>query len=148
MTNLEIPDTFVVGAGVVGLCVGTHLARRGVRVALLDELPPASGASYGNSGFLVADTAMPVALPGMYRNVPSWLADPEGPLRVRPAYLPSAAPFLVNWLKASRKSQVRASSDAMRKLHNPTFDEWKSLVGPQVYDALIRRTGQVYLWEG
>lgn len=148
MTNLEIPDTFVVGAGVVGLCVGTHLARRGVRVTLLDELPPASGASYGNSGFLVADTAMPIALPGMYRQVPSWLADPEGPLRVRPAYLPSAAPFLVNWLKASRKSQVRASSDAMRNLHNPTFEEWKSLVGPQVYDSLIRRTGQVYMWEG
>lgn len=147
MSNPDLADTVVVGAGVVGLCIGTHLARRGVRVSIFDELPPASGASYGNSGFLVADTAMPMALPGMYRQVPAWLADPEGPLRVRPGYLPSAAPFLVNWLKSSRKSQVLASSDAMRKLHQPTFEEWKSLVGPQVYDALIRRTGQVYLWE-
>ncbi|MDB5860777.1 MAG: dependent oxidoreductase [Ramlibacter sp.] len=146
--NPESPDTIVIGAGVVGLCVGTHLARRGVKVTLLDELPPASGASYGNSGFLVADTAMPVALPGMYRKVPSWLADPEGPLRVRPGYLPTAAPFLLQWLKASREKQVIASSDAMRNIHQPTFDEWKALVGPQVYDSLIRRTGQVYLWEG
>ncbi|MES3000297.1 MAG: FAD-binding oxidoreductase [Pseudomonadota bacterium] len=143
-----IQDTVVIGAGVVGLAVGTHLARRGIAVNVVDELPAASGASYGNSGFLVADTAMPVALPGMYRNVPSWLADPEGPLRVRPGYMPKAAPFLFSWLKASRRAQVLASSDAMRQIHHPTFDEWKTLVGPQVFDALIRRTGQVYLWEG
>ena len=148
MSNPEISDTVVVGAGVVGLCIGTHLARRGVQVSIIDELPPASGASYGNSGFLVADTAMPIALPGMYRQVPRWLSDPEGPLRVRPSYLPSAAPFLAKWLASSRRSQVLASSDAMRRLHNSTFDEWRFLVGPQVYDALIRRTGQAYLWEG
>lgn len=148
MTSSETEDALVVGAGVVGLAIATHLARRGVRVTILDELPPASGASYGNSGFLVADTAMPVALPGMYRKVPSWLLDPEGPLRVRPGYLPTALPFLLRWLHASRAAQVRLSSDAMRRLHEPTFDEWRALVGPKVYDALIRRTGQVYLWEG
>jgi len=148
MTSSETTDTIVVGAGVVGLAIGTNLARRGVLVTILDELPAASGASYGNSGFLVADTAMPVALPGMYRKVPSWLLDPEGPLRVRPSYLPTALPFLLRWLHSSRAAQVRLSSDAMRQLHAPTFDEWKALVGPQVYDALIRRTGQVYLWEG
>jgi D-amino-acid dehydrogenase len=145
---MQTTDTVVVGAGVVGLCVGTHLARRGVAVTLLDELPPASGASYGNSGFLVADTAMPMALPGMVKKVPGWLLDPEGPLRVRPGYLPRALPFLTRWVLASRRAQVHAGSDAMRHLHNPTFDEWKALVGPRVYDDLIRRSGQVYLWEG
>lgn len=141
-------DTIVIGAGVVGLSVGTNLARRGVEVTVLDELPPASGASFGNSGFLVADTAMPVALPGMYRKVPSWLIDPEGPLRVRPSYLPLASSFLFGWLRASRLAQVHVSSDAMRALHKNTFDEWRALVGAQVYDNLIRRTGQVYVWDG
>jgi D-amino-acid dehydrogenase len=146
--DIHSTDTVVIGAGVVGLCVGTLLARRGVAVTVLDELPAGSGASYGNSGFLVADTAMPVALPGMVKKVPRWLLDPEGPLRVRPAYLPQALPFLLRWLRASRLAQVRASSDAMRRLHAPTFDEWRALVGPQTYDALIRRHGQVYLWDG
>ncbi|RYD73406.1 MAG: FAD-dependent oxidoreductase, partial [Verrucomicrobiaceae bacterium] len=152
-TSLETPssgvwDTVVVGAGVVGLAIGTQLARRGVGVAVLDELPPASGASYGNSGFLVSHTAMPMALPGMYRKVPSWLMDPEGPLRIRPSYIAKALPFIRGWLWSSRKSQVLASSDAMKRIHRPTFEEWKELVGPKIYDSLIRRNGQVYLWEG
>ena len=144
----SIIDTIVVGAGVVGLAIGTNLARKGVDVMVLDELPPASGASYGNSGFLVADTAMPVALPGMYKKVPSWLTDPAGPLRVRPSYLMRAAPFLFGWLRASNRKQVDASSRAMRCIHQPTFDEWKALVGAAVYDELIRRTGQIYVWDG
>ncbi|MDR3400752.1 MAG: FAD-binding oxidoreductase [Pandoraea sp.] len=141
-------DTIVVGAGVVGLSVATHLARSGVKVQVVDELPPASGASYGNSGFLVADTAMPVALPGMYKKVPSWLCDKDGPLRVRPGYLPRVTPFLLRWLHASRLPRVNASSDAMRRLHHPTFDEWRRLVGDATYAELIRKTGQMYLWEG
>lgn len=141
-------DTIVVGAGIVGLSVATHLARRGVEVTILDELPPASGASYGNAGFLVADTAMPTALPGMYKKVPYWLTDPEGPLKVDWRYLPRATPFLTGWLRASSIRRVRASSNAMRRLNNPTFEEWRALVGSQTFDALIRQTGQVYLWDG
>ncbi len=141
-------QTIVIGAGAVGLSVALNVARRGDQVLIVDELPPANGASYGNAGFLVADTAMPIALPGMYKKVPSWLLDPEGPLRVRHSYLLKAMPFLFGWLRASNRQQVNASSEAMRKIHNGTFDEWRALVGESTYNALIRRTGQVYIWEG
>ncbi|WP_321791793.1 FAD-binding oxidoreductase [Caballeronia sp. J97] len=141
-------DTILVGAGVAGLSAGVNLARKGVQVAVIDELPPASGASYGNSGFLVADTAMPIALPGMYKKVPSWLLDPDGPLRVRPSYAAKAFPFLARWLWASRMQQVHKSNEAMRRIQNPVFQDWKALVAPQVYSSLIRETGQIYLWDG
>ncbi|BBQ00268.1 amino acid dehydrogenase [Burkholderia sp. SFA1] len=141
-------NTIVIGAGVVGLSVGLNLVRRGVAVTIIDELPAGSGASYGNSGFLVADTAMPVALPGMIRKVPSWLLDPEGPLRVRPGYALKAVPFVAAWLRASAIRQVHLSNDAMRRIHNQTFDDWKRLVGAQTYADLIHATGQIYLWDG
>ncbi len=96
----------VVGAGIVGLCSALSLQRAGAAVTILDPLPPGMGASFGNAGFLSADQNVPLALPGMWRQVPGWLLDPLGPLVVRPSYLPTAAPWLARWLLASRMKSV------------------------------------------
>jgi glycine/D-amino acid oxidase-like deaminating enzyme len=138
----------VVGAGVVGLSAALNLLRRNYGVDVIDELPPGEGASFGNSGFLVADTAMPTALPGVIWKVPRWLADPVGPFALKASYAPVATPWLVRFLRSSRRAQVYRSSDALRLLHNKTFEHWHALVGAEVYDRLIRRKGQVYLWDG
>ena len=61
---------------------------KGVGEFLIDPLPPAGGASFGNAGLLSPDTAVPIALPGMLRKVPGWLLDPLGPLSVKPSYFP------------------------------------------------------------
>ena len=42
----------VVGAGVAGLSTALYLQRAGVAVAVIDPLPPAGGASFGNAGLL------------------------------------------------------------------------------------------------
>ena len=104
-----------------------------------------SVASFGNSGFLVADTALPAALPGVAGKVPGWLADPVGPFAVKPGY---AAPWLARFLFASRKAQIFRGSDALRPLHCSTFKHWQDLVGPETFGHLIRRNGQIYVWDG
>ena len=86
------PTTTVLGAGVAGLSTALYLQRSGHPVTVIDPLPPAGGTSYGNSGLISSDTAVPIALPGMLRKVPRWLASPEGPLIVRPSYLPRRCP--------------------------------------------------------
>ncbi len=78
-------DTIIIGAGVVGLATALYLQQAGQTVAVIDPLGPAGGASFGNAGMLSPDTAVPIALPGMLRQVPRWLADPLGPLVVRPS---------------------------------------------------------------
>ena len=140
-------SVIVIGAGVVGLSVAVHLQRRGFDVLVLDELPAGEGASYGNSGFLVADTAMPISLPGMLRKVPGWLMDPFGPIALKVGYLPKVAPWLLKFIAAGKLSQVHASSTALRELHRRTFDAWQDLVGPNVMQDLVRRDGQVYVWD-
>jgi D-amino-acid dehydrogenase len=87
--------TIVIGAGVVGLSAALYLQRAGQRVIVIDALPPASAASYGNSGLISCDTAAPIALPGMLGKVPGWLFDRLGPLVIRPSYLPKVLPWLV-----------------------------------------------------
>ena len=76
----------VIGAGVVGLSTALYLQRTGMKVAVVDPLGPAGGASFGNAGMISPDTATPIALPGMLRKIPGWLRDPLGPLAVRPGY--------------------------------------------------------------
>jgi D-amino-acid dehydrogenase len=141
-------SVLVIGAGVAGMCTALYLVRAGFSVTVLDPLGPAGGTSFGNAGLLSANTVVPIALPGMLRKVPGWLADPQGPVTVRAAYLPRAAGWLWRWVQAGRLDRVRAISDAMAKLHAPAFDCWKELLGDHLYRDLIRQTGQVQVWEG
>lgn len=142
------PKTIVLGAGVAGLSTALYLQRSGNSVTVIDPLPPAGGTSYGNSGLISSDTAVPVALPGMLRKVPGWLANREGPLTVRPAYLPRLTPWLLRWVNASRMSRVLQISDAMRALHKDSLDCWRELLGPEQFADLIKTVGQVRIWEG
>lgn len=142
------PSILVLGAGVAGLCAALYLQRGGHAVTVIDALPPAGGTSYGNAGLISKDTAVPIALPGMMRKVPRWLTDREGPLRVKPSYLPSATPWLIRWIQAGQMSHVLRISDAMRALHRDALDCWRELLGAPLYENLIRPVGQVRIWEG
>jgi D-amino-acid dehydrogenase len=130
------------------LSTALYLQRSGVAVAVIDPLPPAGGASFGNAGLLSPDTAVPIALPWMLRKVPGWLADPLGPLSVKPSYFPRALPWLLRWIEAGRLHRVMVISDAMRALHRETLTCWQELLGPVLYRELIRPVGQVQVWEG
>jgi glycine/D-amino acid oxidase-like deaminating enzyme len=141
-------EVIVIGAGVAGLSTALYLRRAGMEVAVIDPLPPAGGASFGNAGLLSPDTAVPIALPGMLRKVPGWLADPLGPLSVRPSYFPRALPWLLRWIEAGRLQRVMAISDAMRALHRESLNCWQELLGPTLYRDLVRPIGQVHVWEG
>ncbi len=146
--TIRQPSIIVLGAGVAGLSLALYLQRSGNQVLVIDPLPPASGASYGNAGLISSDTAVPVALPGMLGNVPKWLMDSEGPLIVKPSYFPIALPWLLRWIEASRMSRVLRISDAMRALHKDSLACWKELLGAEHYSDLIRPVGQVRLWDG
>jgi len=140
--------TTVLGAGVAGLSTALYLQRSGHQVTVIDPMPPAGGTSFGNSGLISKDTAVPIALPGMLKKVPRWLTDSEGPLVVRPSYFPTALPWLLRWIAASKMEQVWKISDAMRALHKDALDCWRELLGAEHYADLIRPVGQVRIWEG
>ncbi|MEO8937262.1 MAG: FAD-binding oxidoreductase [Burkholderiaceae bacterium] len=152
---LEVPDEppvhraiAVAGAGIVGLCAALILQREGHAVTVYDPLPPGGGASFGNAGLLSIDSCVPIALPGMLREVPRWLSDSQGPLALKPAYALRALPWLLRWIRAGRMPQVRAASDALCAMHETALDQYRALLGPSHFSELIRTTGQVHVWEG
>ncbi|WP_195908668.1 FAD-binding oxidoreductase [Novosphingobium sp. Gsoil 351] len=134
-------DVAVIGAGIAGLATALNLQERGRSVKLYDPLGVGLGCSWGSGGLINPDAHLPVAMPGMIRNVPRWLLDPLAPLAVRPADALASLPFLARWLLASRPAAVREGVDALRALHRNTLREYRMLLGDAYPDHVHERGG-------
>ena len=76
-------EAIVIGAGIVGICTALALQDKGFEVRIIDRDGPAEGTSHGNAGVISPWSCVPQSLPGVWKNVPKWLLDREGPLAVR-----------------------------------------------------------------
>ena len=99
--------TVVVGAGIIGTAIAHDLQKRGRQVVLVDRDAPGRGASFGNMASIAVTEFMPASRPSVWRQIPGWMLDPEGPVRVRPGYLPRLAPWFLRFIAASRPSKLR-----------------------------------------
>ncbi|MFN3208669.1 MAG: NAD(P)/FAD-dependent oxidoreductase [Roseovarius sp.] len=99
--------TVVIGAGVIGVAIAHELQKRGRQVTLVDRDAPGRGASFGNMASIAVTEFMPASRPAVWRQIPGWLLDPEGPVRVRPASLPRLVPWFLRFLAASRPGKLR-----------------------------------------
>jgi len=109
----------VIGAGAVGSATAIEALRAGLRVTVLEPGEPGGpqATSYGNAGWLSSHSVVPPALPGAWRKVPGWLADPLGPLALRWRYLPRALPWLLRYLASGwTEARVQRTADALRTL--------------------------------
>jgi D-amino-acid dehydrogenase len=136
----------VIGAGIVGVCAASWLQRDGHSVFLVEAAEPGRGASFGNAGCFNGSSVTPVAMPGVIRSVPRWLFDPLAPLALRWSYLPSIAPWLIRFVRASSPARVRATARALRPLLGPTLEMLKPLVSAAGAEDLIHRLGHLYVY--
>src|SRR5689334_15185697 len=99
-------DIAILGAGIVGLATALTLQQDGHRVTLIDRGDPGAGTSLGNAGVISVDGNTPVGYPGIWKEVPKMLMDPDSPLRLRWSYLPQAMPWLLRFLANSTEKRV------------------------------------------
>ncbi|HYH43550.1 MAG TPA: FAD-dependent oxidoreductase [Burkholderiales bacterium] len=137
----------VVGAGIVGIACAAYLRRDGHEVTVVDMRDPGEYCSFGNAGALSPGSCVPYALPGVLKRVPGWLADPHGPLSIRPRYLPKALPWLMRFVAASHPDRVGPIADALRALLRGTFEAYAPLVRDAGAEDLIRQSGYLFVYE-
>jgi D-amino-acid dehydrogenase len=137
----------IVGAGIVGLAVAFHLQREGRKVRLIDRGGVAEGASYGNAGAFAFSDVLPLASPGMLRKAPKWLFDPLGPLSIPPGYLPTIAPWLLRFWRASLPDRYRASIAAQCELMRLSSRAMDGMVAAAGLSAHVRSDGNLQLYE-
>lgn len=137
MRQDEGQTVVVVGAGIIGAAIALNLRQRGRSVTLVDRGEPGRGASFGNMASIAVTEFMPSSRPSVWAQMPKWLLDPEGPVRLRPAYLPKLTPWLLRFLAASRPSRVAALEAAGAALCARVYDDLLPLLAAAgVPDAL------------
>lgn len=124
--------TVVIGAGIIGTALAYELQRRGRQVVLVDREAPGRGASFGNMASIAITEFIPASRPSVWKKIPGWLLDPEGPVHVRPGYIPRLLPWFLRFIAASRPSKLHA------------LEEQGAILCKRVHqdlDALLRDTG-------
>lgn len=140
------PDVTILGAGIVGIMTALSLAERGFRVALIDRNPPAEGASYGNAGSLSPWSCVPQSMPGIWKSVPGWLLDPEGPVALRLGYAARFLPWAVKFLQAGQVDRLPAIADAMLALTRPTVTLYRHHLQGTGAEELVRDSVYVHVF--
>ncbi|MBV9811758.1 MAG: FAD-binding oxidoreductase [Acetobacteraceae bacterium] len=136
----------VVGAGIVGVTVAHALLDEQHQVTLIDREGVAAGASAGNAGMIAHVDILPLASAKVWRNLPRWLADPLGPLAIRPAYLPALLPWLARFIAASFPGAIADGTRALTSLNACALPAWERRLASLGLDGHLRRRGFLSVW--
>ena len=139
-------DVTVLGAGIVGICTALSLRERGFSVTMLDRNPPAEGASYGNAGSLSPWSCVPQSMPGLWKSVPKWLLDPEGPIALRLGYAATFMPWAIKFLRSGNSEGLDVIADAMMGLTRPTVDLYRHHLAGTGREDLVKDSVYVHVY--
>ena len=117
----------VVGAGVVGLSTAWFLQERGVDVTVIDRTGVASGASWGNAGWLMAGDVTPLPSPETFRDGLRGLTSRRSSLKIPLRGSPERYWFLLQLARSCTRRRWETSLAALQPLAARAL---------QAYDAL------------
>ena len=137
----------VVGGGIVGLACAYSLVQNGHAVTVIDRDPHGDKCSWGNAGGIAVSEVAPASMPGVLWRVPRWLADPLGPLSLRPTH----APWMVSWLRrflaAGRPQRVAAIATALAALNGRAHADLAALLDAAGIGHALRHLGMLTVYE-
>jgi D-amino-acid dehydrogenase len=138
--------TAVIGAGIIGTALAYTLQKRGRQVVLLERDAPGKGASYGNMASIAVTEFMPASRPSVWKQIPGWMLDPEGPVRVRPSYMPKLAPWFLRFIAASRPSKLRELEAQGASLCKRVYDDLLPLLRETGLEVELTEEGCLSLY--
>lgn len=136
----------VIGAGVVGLAAAVALRRDGHEVTVIDRLPPGEACSFGNSGAMPRNHAVPMATPGILRKVPEYLLDPMGPLAFRWRHFPAMVPWLITFLRGSSPARFDHILTTLTRLMQQSHTDWSVLLQEAGMASRVRDNGALSIY--
>ena len=131
-------SVIVIGAGIIGICTAIELLEKGFDVAVIDRDGAAEGTSFGNAGVVSPWSCVPQSMPGLWKKVPKWLLDPEGPLSLRWSYVPHMAPWLLKFFRAGTLDRLPAIADAMLAVNRPSLEMYHQLLAGTGEENLVK----------
>ncbi|BAI74494.1 D-amino-acid dehydrogenase (plasmid) [Azospirillum sp. B510] len=139
----------VSGAGIVGASCALELVRDGHRVTILEPATPGGrqSASYGHGCWISPASVVPMSMPGLWRQVPGYLFDPQGPLVIRWGHLPRLAPWLFRFMMAGATvGRVERTAAALASILADSPGRHLALSSEVGCGELIRQDGLLYAY--
>lgn len=139
----------VIGAGILGACCALELVRDGHAVTLIDPGEPGGeqAASYGNGAWISPASVVPMSMPGLWKKIPGYLLDRDGPLTLRLSALPALAPWLIRFLLAGCSvPRVEATARALARLLGDAPARHRTLAAEAGVSHLIESRGLMYAY--
>ncbi|MDX8537661.1 FAD-dependent oxidoreductase [Mesorhizobium abyssinicae] len=143
----EREDIAIIGGGIIGICAATYLTEAGRNVTIFDRTGICEETSSGNAAAFAFTDVLPLAHKGMMRQLPTWLADPLGPLTIPPAYLPKLLPWLIRFWRAGRGDRYETSLAAQAAMMRLAEAEWMGLLDRSGTRPMLREDGSLELYE-
>ncbi len=145
--NQVKPDTVVViGAGIVGLCVAYYARKAGFEVKVIDPEEPGSQCTFGNAGAIASGAVAPLSMPGSLWSALGMLLEPTGSLHLPPGYMLKAAPWLLQFVAASKPQRVVEIASALHGLLKGSVQMHLELAQEIGCPQLIHSNGQMHLY--
>jgi D-amino-acid dehydrogenase len=141
-------QAIVVGGGVIGVCCAYFLAKRGVRVTVLERDEIGKGASYGNAG-IIAPGHAPINKPGRVKQALKSVLDPLSPLYLVPRPDPALASWLWGFARACTERHLEFCLRLLAPLGHLTRQLFQELVEHEKLECDYRPGGyyEAYLTE-
>jgi D-amino-acid dehydrogenase len=137
-------DVIVLGAGIVGVSAALALQSRGRAVALVDRLPEAAGeTSFGNSGIIQTEGVLPYLFPRAIGEVARAAANRDPRAHMRHGSLPSIAPAIWRYFRASTQPRKAETGKVMAPLLFAAADEHLKLAQDAGASGLLRAGGWI-----
>lgn len=138
--------TVVIGAGIIGTIIAYELQKRGRKVILLDRGDVGRGASFGNMASIAVTEFMPASRPSVWKQIPGWMLDPQGPVRIRPGYMPKLIPWFARFVAASRPAKLRQLEAEGAALCKRVYDDLLPLLRETGLEGELTEEGCLSLY--
>ncbi|MCB6185014.1 FAD-binding oxidoreductase [Leeia sp. TBRC 13508] len=123
-TSNQGKQVTVIGGGIIGLCCGLFLQKKGFSVTIVDPVAPADSTAKWSCGQMAVSEVIPLSKPGILKKVPGWLLDSKGPLALRPSAIPRILPWLLRFVGSARHSKILEISEAIGTLTSDVYSDY------------------------
>ena len=121
-------NILIIGSGIVGICTGIELIRRGFSVTLMDPNQPGSQTSYGNAGVITDSSLILINNPQLRKSLFSLVFKKQTSFRYSILFVLSRLYWVINFLTFSNQKHMETSAKALRELQVISLSCHKKLI--------------------
>ncbi len=146
MTSSNKADVIVLGAGIVGVSIAWHLAKRGQSVVVVDRRAPGEEASFGNAGTIESSAIMPYMFPRGFRELVRHALKLSTASSYHTAFLPRVLPWIYRYWRNSSPERAKAIALANLGFFATCIAEHQAMAEAAGVSDMLRPVGWIKVY--